>query len=86
MVEKRKPADQSAIHIQPYCQMMQVLDNWDIVPIPTVEKLCIEEIQYPTSTATGVSKKHYERKREQEQGNDVVSDLESYCICEWTSQ
>lgn len=83
MVEKRKPLDPNEIHVEPYCQKMQVLDNWEIVPIATVETICIEEIQYPTSAFTGIDDK---RKSKRDEFRDVVSDLESYCICEWTSQ
>jgi len=82
MVEKRKPLDPNEVHVQPYCQKMQVLDNCEIVAIPTVETICIEEIQYPTSASTGTSNK----KAKREDLRDVVADLESYCICEWTSQ
>lgn len=79
MVEKRKPADDSVDHVQPYCQKMQVLDDWSIVPIYSEPTICIEEVQYPTSTDNG--EKRLVRKAQR----DVVSDLESYCICEWTS-
>lgn len=85
MVEKRKPLDENALHVEPYCQKMQVLDNWEIVPIPTVETICIEELQYPTSTSIGTNKRRGKRADDGE-GRDVISDLESYCICEWTSQ
>lgn len=79
MVEKRKPADTNALHVKPYCQKMQILDDWKIVPIPAVETVCIEEVQFPTSSA----KPNKLLKRD---NRDVVADLESYCICEWTSQ
>lgn len=82
MVEKRKPLDADEVHVQPYCQKMQVLDDWEIVPIPTVDTICIEEIQYPTSASTRTSN----MKAKRDDLRDVMSDLESYCICEWTSQ
>lgn len=81
MVEKRKPADTNALHVKPYCQKMQVLDDWEIVPIKSVETVCIEEMQFPTSKSTMNPTKHKRRF-----DRDVVADLESYCICEWTSQ
>jgi len=82
MVEKRKPLDPNEVHVEPYCQKMQVLDNWEIVPIPTVETLCIEEIQYQSAASTGTTNK----KARSDDLRDVVLDLESYCVCEWTSQ
>ena len=87
MVEKRKPKDPSEPdYVLPYCQKMQVLDDWSIVPIMTVPTISIEEKQYATSTASSTSEgsnnKRLLRSRDE---RDVVSDLESYCICEWTS-
>lgn len=82
MVEKRKPFDPNEVHVEPYCQKMQVLDNWDIVPVNTVETICIKEIQFPTPSL-GLPNN---RKAKRDDLRDVVQDLESYCICEWTSQ
>ena len=87
MVEKRKPADDSHIHVQPYCRKMQVLDSWEIVPIQTVEALYIEEVQFPTPGSTSTLYSSDKRRvRARGEDRDVVSDLESFCICEWTSQ
>jgi len=77
MVEKRQPLDPDVVHVEPYCQKMQVLDNWEIVPIPSVETINIEEIQYPTSKPNNDKVKRFSR--------DIISDLQSFCICEWTS-
>lgn len=86
MVEKRKPINPHVTdYVQPYCQKMQILWDWNIVPIETVPTICIEEVQYtlPTSSATSTAHNKMLRKRGE---RDAVSDLESYCICEWTSQ
>lgn len=85
MVEKRKPADggDPDDYVQPYCQMMQVLDDWSIEPITTMPTVCIEEKLYATSTTSATNDKRALQPRWVER--DVVSDLESYCICEWTS-
>lgn len=82
MVEKRKPMDNSTDdYVQPYCQMMQVLDDWSIVPIYTEPPIEIDEVQYPASTpAPG-----FKRSVFGTEPRDVVAELESYCICEWTS-
>lgn len=80
MVEKRKPMDNSSDYVQPYCQKMQVLDDWSIVPIYTEEPICIDEVQYPSASSVDVKKRVLRRDE-----RDVVADLESYCICEWTS-
>jgi len=82
MVEKRKPYDPNEVHVEPYCQKMQVLDNWDIVPVPSVETLCIEEILFPTPSYASKDKRNAKR----DDARDVIQELESYCICEWTSQ
>lgn len=83
MVEKRQPSAPSGVqYVQPYCQMMQVLDDWSIVPIGTVSTIPINEIQYQTSTSLAAPSGTSKVKRGQ---RDIVSDLESYCICEWTS-
>jgi hypothetical protein len=75
MVEKRKPDD----NVQPYCQQMQVLNNWQIVAIPDIPTICITESDYQAS-ATGGSRMAA-RKRDP----DTVSQLASNCICEWFS-
>lgn len=84
MVEKRKPVDDANDYVQPYCQKMQVLDDWTIAPIYDVPTIGIEEILYTTSSMvaspTGTSRRLLKKA-----DRDVVADLESYCICEWTS-
>jgi len=74
MVEKRKPAD----NVSPYCQQMQVLNNWQIMPIPDVPIIEIAETDYSQDAATGNSRMM--RKR-----GDTVQELGSNCICEWFS-
>ncbi|KIX03087.1 uncharacterized protein Z518_06637 [Rhinocladiella mackenziei CBS 650.93] len=76
MVEKRKPEN----NIQPYCQQMQVLNNWQIVPIPEIPTICIEESEYTPAASTGGSRMAI-RKR----GPDTVQQMGSNCICEWFS-
>ena len=73
MVEKRKPHN----NIQPYCQQMQVLNNWQIVAIPDVPTICIEESEYNPAASTGGNKIR--------RGPDTVQQLGSNCICEWFS-
>ncbi|KAK5072000.1 hypothetical protein LTR51_006484 [Lithohypha guttulata] len=87
MVEKRRPSDPAVEdYVKPYCQMMQVLDDWSIEPIETVPTICIEEVLYTTSSATATSNaRRLLRGRDYDDERDVVGDLESYCICEWTS-
>ena len=74
MVEKRKPHS----NVQPYCQQMQVLNSWQVMPIPTVPTVCIEETEY--AQPTGSNKRWMQKKR-----GDSTQDLESMCICEWFS-
>ena len=82
MIEKRKPQN----NIQPYCQQMQVLNNWQIVPIPLIPTICIEETEFaaPTSSPTSNGKRweEYVAKRNAQ----TQTQLESNCICEWLSQ
>lgn len=83
MVEKRQPASPVGVpYVQPYCQKMQVLDDWSIEPIMTVPTIAIDEVLYTTSTSI-VSPS--QNSNSQSGVRDVVADLESYCICEWTS-
>lgn len=76
MVEKRKPDD----NVQPYCQQMQVLNNWQIMPIPDVPTICIEELDFgPIPTGNS---------RMGKRGTDIgttVQQLGSNCICEYSS-
>lgn len=84
MVEKRKPHD----NIDPYCQQMQVLDSWQVVPLPGVDVVEIDEVEFEDYEA-GTNKfkrsplgsigKSLVKRDEQ----DIISDLESLCICEW---
>ena len=76
MVEKRKPDN----NVQPYCQQMQVLNNWQIVPIPTIPTICIEENEYMPTSPSGGSRMAI-RKR----SSDTVQQLGSNCVCEWFS-
>ncbi|KIX99869.1 uncharacterized protein Z520_04505 [Fonsecaea multimorphosa CBS 102226] len=76
MVEKRKPDN----NVQPYCQQMQVLNNWQIMPIPNVPTICIDESDYGTPTP-GPSKKRMIRRGPP----NTVEQLGSNCICEWFS-
>ncbi|KEF60369.1 uncharacterized protein A1O9_01929 [Exophiala aquamarina CBS 119918] len=78
MVEKRKPHS----NIQPYCQQMQVLNNWQIMPIPTVPTICVTEDEYSPPAATDAGNKHMSRRK---RSPDTVSQLASNCICEWFS-
>lgn len=75
MVEKRKPDS----NIPPYCQQMQVLNNWQIMPIPNVPTIAIEESEYNPTGTPGANKMAI-RKR-----SDTVQELSSNCICEWFS-
>jgi hypothetical protein len=75
MVEKRKPDN----NVQPYCQQMQVLNNWQIMAIPDVPTICIEESDYSQAAATGGSRRMHKRD------TDTVQQLSSNCICEWFS-
>ncbi|KAK6379212.1 hypothetical protein LTS17_006130 [Exophiala oligosperma] len=74
MVQKRKPDN----NIQPYCQQMQVLNNWQIMPIPTIATIAIEESEFaPSSTSPA----RWAIRR----GTDSTQQLNSNCICEWFS-
>ena len=75
MVEKRKPND----NVQPYCQQMQVLNDWQIMPIPDVPTVSIEESDYSQAAATGDSRRAVKRN------TDTVQQLSSNCLCEWFS-
>ncbi|RMD39255.1 hypothetical protein DV735_g5875, partial [Chaetothyriales sp. CBS 134920] len=74
MVEKRKPVG----NVAPYCQQMQVLDDWQIVPIATVPTIAIQETDYAQPTGS--------RKRWMlEARADPKQELESNCLCEYFS-
>ena len=74
MVEKRKPDN----NVSPYCQQMQVLNNWQIVPIPNIPTICVSESEYAPAAATGGGKKAVRR-------GDTIQQLGSNCVCEWFS-
>ncbi|RMZ80784.1 hypothetical protein DV737_g2868, partial [Chaetothyriales sp. CBS 132003] len=48
MVEKRKPVG----NVAPYCQQMQVLSNWQIVPITSVPTIAIQESDFAQPTGS----------------------------------
>jgi len=74
MVQKRKPGS----NVPPYCQQMQVLNNWQIMPIPTVPTVTIDESEYaPQSTSPS--------RRAVRPRSDMTEQLGSNCICEWFS-
>lgn len=75
MVEKRKPHS----NVQPYCQQMQVLNNWQILPIETVPTICIDESEYNPAAATSTG--YGKTKRSPEE----IQQMGSNCICEWFS-
>lgn len=77
MVEKRKPN----ANIQPYCQLMTVKPDWQIVPQTKVPTVYIEENEYAVAEPTGNDKRWTSRfvKREE----NYVEDMGSMCICEW---
>jgi hypothetical protein len=79
MVEKRKPDD----NVPPYCQQMQVLNDWQIVPIPTVATVAVDESEYSATPTPGRSKMTV-RKRSSDASN-AAQELGSNCICEWFS-
>jgi hypothetical protein len=70
MVEKRKPSG----NVPPYCQRMQVLADWQIVPREDNELIFINELEYATSPISSRVKKR-----------DTTNELESNCVCEWLS-
>lgn len=84
MVEKRKPHD----NIDPYCQQMQVLDNWQVVPIPGVDIIEIDEQEFEDyAQGTSKRKRFVPGKNGQSlvrrDEDEIIADLESLCICEW---
>lgn len=88
MVEKRKPVDPAVSgYVQPYCQKMQILWDWNIVPIETVPIIPIQEVQYTVAPTTSTSSPNpIHRMMRHRSKRDAVTDLESFCICQWTSQ
>jgi hypothetical protein len=74
MVEKRKPDDNAT----PYCQQMQVLNDWQIMPIPDIPIINIDESEF--SEAQPTSRRLLKRR-----GGDTTQQLNSNCICEWFS-
>ncbi|KAF7511711.1 hypothetical protein GJ744_003874 [Endocarpon pusillum] len=68
--EKRKPRG----NVPPYCQQMQILDNGDIVPAPSVAQISVQEIE---------DMDDYNRNRFRRRGD--AEDLSRGCACEWIS-
>lgn len=64
--EKRKPSG----NVQPYCQQMQVLDNWSIVPRSDIGRVLLKETDYETA-GSRLTKR------------DLRDDLRSNCVCQW---
>jgi hypothetical protein len=75
MLEKRKPSS----NVPPYCQQMQVLNNWQIMPIPNIPTVAIEEKDYAAATS-GVDKRAVAPE-----ASDTTQELSSNCYCEWFS-
>ncbi len=68
--EKRKPGGNSA----PYCQQMQVLDNNQIVPVPSVARILIQE----TEDIDAPYRNRFRRRGD-------IEDVSRDCCCEWIS-
>lgn len=83
MVEKRKPHS----NIQPYCQQMQVLNDWQVMPIPDIPTILVEESEFAPAAATSAASNKMKRAVNQalHKRADTTMELESYCICEWYS-
>lgn len=86
MVEKRKQNNT----VRPYCQKMQVLDNYQIVPIAGAAKVVINEIPWtPNSPTTSRwdtnNKRDLSRVLSLHKRDNLISELESNCICDWRS-
>lgn len=70
--EKRKPGG----NIAPYCEQMQILDDWRIVPAVGVANITVPEAgSEDTSLLSG--------KRLARRQDDI--DLSQTCACEWIS-
>lgn len=78
MIEKRRPEDNT----QPYCQRMQVLADWQVVPNEDNQMVFINESDYSTSPATAGSRK---RGLANLQVRETTNELKSNCVCEWMS-
>ncbi|RMZ92079.1 hypothetical protein DV736_g664, partial [Chaetothyriales sp. CBS 134916] len=72
MVEKRKPVG----NVTPYCQQMQVLNDWQIMPIASVQTIAIEETDFAKPTGS-------RRRWTLGQRSDPKQELESNCVCEY---
>jgi len=59
--------------VQPYCQLMQILDNGEIVPVGSSPTIAIQEVE-PTSTPNRRSVGIYDGS---------TTSLDSHCVCEW---
>jgi hypothetical protein len=78
MVEKRKPQS----NITPYCQQMEVMKDWAIVPKKGVPTVCIQETEY--AQPSGASKR-WTSPRFERRDDSTVQEMQSMCICEWIS-
>lgn len=86
MVEKRKQNNT----VRPYCQQMQVLDNYQIVPIAGAAKVIINEISWtPSSATTSIWDTNNKRDPDHlvtlHKRDNLISELQSNCICDWRS-
>lgn len=86
MVEKRK--QNNTVH--PYCQQMQVLDNYQIVPIAGAARVIINEISWtPSSATTSIWDTNNKRDSDHlvtlHKRDNLISELQSNCICDWRS-
>jgi hypothetical protein len=77
MVEKRKPDN----NVQPYCQQMQVLNNWQIMPIPDIPTICVEESDFSAAATPTAGSRRAVMRRD----DSTIQQLNSNCICEWFS-
>ncbi|ERF75254.1 hypothetical protein EPUS_00046 [Endocarpon pusillum Z07020] len=68
--EKRKPRG----NVPPYCQQMQVLDSGEIVPVPYVAQISVQEIEDMDDD----NQNRFRRRGDAE-------DLSRGCACEWIS-
>ncbi len=74
MIEKRKPTG----NVGPYCEQMQVLNDWQIVPLPDVEPLRIEEEKFGDAQGHVAGSARVRRRA-------LVDQLRSKCVCEWVN-
>lgn len=82
MVEKRKPHD----NIEPYCQQMEVQQDWSVTPYVGADTIEIDEAEFedyspPSAKRSTPGSRGLSLKKRDE--NAIIGDLESLCICEW---